>query len=145
MRAVEDNFAPDLRGLKGIIFFDGNCRFCRWALKKILARDDECSLKLCNVRSLRGRALMEAYGHRPESTFGLLTQHSLHFDVDAYEVILNGPAQMPLPAFLVNQIPRRMSNFFYGKIASNRAALSSLIPSSADLTFPAERYIVGGE
>ena len=70
---------------------------------------------------------------------------SLHFDVRRIRGDLKRTSANAVAGFFVNQSRRRVSDFFYGKIASDRAALSSLIPSSADLTFPAERYIISGE
>ena len=61
------SFALDMASCDGIVFFDGDCRFCRWVLKKLLSRDKVGKLKVCNVRSNRGRTLMESYGRNPKA------------------------------------------------------------------------------
>ncbi|CDZ51641.1 Hypothetical protein NGAL_HAMBI1189_40840 [Neorhizobium galegae bv. officinalis] len=138
------DFASDFLGCQGIVFFDGECRFCRWALKKLLSRDITRKLKVCNVRSDRGRALMESYGRRPESTFGYLTPKQMHFDVEAYDALLNGPAPIPGLGVMVAKMPRALSKLAYLAIANNRPFFSSLVPPKADVTIDANRYIADG-
>jgi predicted DCC family thiol-disulfide oxidoreductase YuxK len=138
-------FSADLAGCQGIVFFDGDCRFCRWTLKKILSRDEVGKLKVCNVRSSRGRALMESYGRKPDSTFGYLTADCMLFDVDAYDALLNGPAPVAVLGHLVATVPRPLSTVVYSTIVEHRPFFSRLVPSRADFTVPWERYIVGGE
>ncbi len=138
------DFASDFLGCQGIVFFDGECRFCRWALKNLLARDLTRKLKVCNVRSDRGRALMESYGRRPESTFGYLTPKRMHFNVEAYDALLNGPAPIPGLGVMVAKIPRPLSELAYLAIANNRPFFSRLVPPKADVTIDSNRYIADG-
>lgn len=141
---MKPEFAADLLGCQGIVFFDGECRFCRWALNKLLARDEVGALKVCNVKSARGRALMESFGRRPENTFGYLTAERMHFDVEAYDALLNGPATIAPLGLLVAKVPRRLSKSAYLTVANNRPFFSGLVPPHVDLSIEANRYIADG-
>ena len=84
-----------------MILFDGGCKFCRRVVKRLLTVDEGARLRLCSVRSDRGRALATALGRRPEDTFAFITASQTYFDVSAYEAILSLRRQSRPLAWLI--------------------------------------------
>ena len=134
--------SAELRGERGIILFDGKCRFCRRVVRSLLAHAP--ALRVCSVRSARGGALARAFGRIPEDTFGFLTARSVHFDVDAYVTILAHHRSTRWLARLIAIMPAFITHAIYHWISEHRPLMSKLLPKHSNTTIDADRFIPGG-
>ena len=135
----------ELEGLAGVILFDGSCKFCRRVIRRLLAADEGGVLRLCSVRSDRGRDLALALGRRPEDTFAFLTAGTAYLDVAAYRAILAlSPKGRPL-AGLIAASPSVASDAVYGWVASHRPFLSSVLAPGPPAAIDRKWFIAGGD
>jgi len=142
---AETSLADELTSLAGVILFDGACKFCRRVVKRLLAIDEGARLRLCSVRSERGRALATALGRRPEDTFAFITESKTYLDVSAYEAILSRRPQSRPLAWLIARSPAAISGSLYRWVASHRPFLSALLAPGAPAPIERKWFIAGGD
>jgi predicted DCC family thiol-disulfide oxidoreductase YuxK len=140
--AARLGLAAELRGERGIILFDGRCRFCCLVVRALLSTDPE--LRVCSVHNVRGRAIAKAFGRVPEETFAFLTARSARFDVDAYVIILARNRHTRWLARLIASTPSAITGAVYRWVAHHRSAMSALVPQRWASTIDADRFISGG-
>jgi predicted DCC family thiol-disulfide oxidoreductase YuxK len=142
--AEQLGFASELENLRGIIFFDGRCRFCCRVVNALLAVDAERTLRVCSIHSMRGRTLIAAVGRRPDDTFAFLTAAAIFFDVEAYVAILSLDKRTRPLAHLIYWTPSVVSSALYRWIARHRSTLSAVVPRSSTPRIAPERFVAGG-
>jgi predicted DCC family thiol-disulfide oxidoreductase YuxK len=142
---ADTSLADELTSLTGVILFDGSCKFCRRVVKSLLAVDGGAPLRLCSVRSDRGRALATGLGRRPEDTFAFITAGKTYFDVSAYEAILALTRQSRPLAWLIARSPAVISKGLYRWVASHRPFLSALLAPGAPAPIDRKWFIAGGD
>jgi predicted DCC family thiol-disulfide oxidoreductase YuxK len=127
----------ELRSLGGVMLFDGGGKFCRRAVKRLLAGGGGASLRRCSVRSNRGRALATALGRRPEDTFAFITGSRTYLDLLAYEAILSLTQHTRSRAWLIARSPGAISGGLYRWVASHRPRPARPLRSTGERSSPA--------
>ena len=131
--------------LAGVIVSNGECKFCRRVVKRLLTVDDGAQLRLCSVRSDRGRALATALGRRPDDTFALITASKIYFDVSACESSLSLRRQSRPLARRIAMSPAGISGGIYRWAASHRPFLSAVLAPSKPASIDRKWFIAGGD
>lgn len=142
---ADTSLADEMVPLAGVILFDGACRFCRRVINILLAVNAGASLRLCSVRSKRGRALATELGGRPEETFALITADRTYLGVSAYEAIFSLSGRTQPLAWLIAKIPAAVSRRVYRWVASHRPLLSALLAPNVPVPLDKKWFIAGGE
>jgi len=138
-------FADELASVAGVILFDGSCKFCRRVVRRLVTIDQGAPLRLCSVRSDRGRALATSLGRRPEDTFAFITKGTTYLDVAAYEAILAlTPRGRPLSR-LIAASPAVLPQGVYRWVASHRPFLSSMLAPGPPVAIDKAWFIADGD
>ena len=117
---------------KGVLFYDGDCGFCRWCVAKVLAWDRDGSVTPLAIQSPEAAELLA--GVQPERRLA-----SWHF-LDASGAVFSAgaafspllrllPGGSPLAAF-ARRYPRGVERV-YRVVASNRTLLGALVTNGA--------------
>jgi predicted DCC family thiol-disulfide oxidoreductase YuxK len=142
---ADSPLAAELESLAGVVLFDGTCKFCRRVIRSLLAVNEGAALRLCSIRSDRGRGLATDLGRRPEDTFAFITAERTYLDVSAYEAILALARKSRPLAWLVAASPAAASTSVYRWVAAHRPFLSAALAPGAPVPIESEWFIAGGD
>jgi predicted DCC family thiol-disulfide oxidoreductase YuxK len=116
----------------GVLFYDGDCGFCRWCVAKVLAWDRDGSIVALAIQSPESAGLLADV--EPERRLA-----SWHFRAPGGTVFSAGAAFAPLLrllpggsplAALASRYPRGVERV-YRVVASKRGALGTLVTGGA--------------
>ena len=117
---------------KGVLFYDGDCGFCRWCVAKVLAWDRDGSVTPLAIQSPEAAEVLA--GVEPERR--LASWHFLDSDGAVFSagaafspLLRLLPGGSPLAA-LASRRPRGVERA-YGLVAANRGTLGALVTKGA--------------
>jgi predicted DCC family thiol-disulfide oxidoreductase YuxK len=136
---------PELdSGIRGVILFDGYCRFCRGVVGWLLRTLSPQPLRICSTRSTRGSEICHAMGQNPADTFAFVVPEKASIGVDAYSELLELVPRTRMLARLIRGTPTWLSLGAYDWIARHRSLMSRVFGRS-NPPLPPEYFIAGGE
>lgn len=107
--------------MKGVILFDGVCRFCNSSVQFVIKHDTEAYFKFASLQSKTGREFLRKYGIDDEiDSFVLILGDSYYTHSDAVLMVckfLDHPWKW---LYVMRFIPRPIRNMIYNIIAKNR-------------------------